>query len=120
MTYEQAKAIFLLEHCGERCDGLTGDDICKSCEIAVAINALDAVQRVGDTIAELEEQRYYKAAEIVRKAAKNKFAAYDVDKVIEQLEEYIEEYSELDENGLHNLKWCAMQEALDVVKRGGK
>lgn len=68
MTNGQAKATFLLEYCGERCDGFSGDDTCKNCEIAVAINALNAVQRVETAIIELEEQRYYKAAEIVRKA----------------------------------------------------
>lgn len=71
MTYEEAKIIFLPEYCGERCDGFIGDDTCKDCEIAVAINALDTVQRVGTAIIELEEQRYYKAVEIVRKAVRN-------------------------------------------------
>lgn len=71
MTYEEARAAFLLEYCGERCDGFSGDDTCKNCEIAVAINALDAVQRVDNAITELEEQRHYKAAEIVRKAVRN-------------------------------------------------
>ena len=32
MTNEDAKAIFLLEYCGERCDGFIGDDTCKDCE----------------------------------------------------------------------------------------
>lgn len=40
----------------------------------------------------------------------------DADAVIEQLKEYIEEYAWLDENGMHNLKWCAMMEALGVVE----
>lgn len=71
MTYEETRAVFLLEHCGERCDGFSGDDTCKNCEIAVAINALDAVQRVDNAITELEEQRYYKAAEIMRKAVQD-------------------------------------------------
>lgn len=34
---------------------------------------------------------------------------------IAEIEEYIQEYSELDENGYHNLKWCAMEEAKDVL-----
>lgn len=34
---------------------------------------------------------------------------------IVEIEEYIEEYSELDENGYHNLKWCAMEEAKEVL-----
>lgn len=35
---------------------------------------------------------------------------------IAEIEEYIEEYSELEpETGYHNLKWCAMQEAKDVL-----
>lgn len=34
---------------------------------------------------------------------------------IAEIEEYIEEYSDLDENGYHNLKWCAMEEARDVL-----
>ena len=35
---------------------------------------------------------------------------------IAEIEEYIEEYSELDsETGYHNLKWCAMKEAKDVL-----
>lgn len=70
MTNKQAKTTFLLECCGERCDGFIGDDTCKNCEIAVAINALDVVQRVDNAITELEEQRYYKAAQTVRKAVK--------------------------------------------------
>lgn len=35
---------------------------------------------------------------------------------IAEIEEFIEEYSELDpETGYHNLKWCAMEEAKDVL-----
>lgn len=35
---------------------------------------------------------------------------------IAEIEEYIEEYSELEpETGYHNLKWCAMAEAKDVL-----
>ena len=34
---------------------------------------------------------------------------------IAEIEEYIEEYSELDENGYHNLKWCAMEEAKETL-----
>ena len=33
-----------------------------------------------------------------------------------EIEEYIEEYSELEpETGYHNLKWCAMEEAKEVL-----
>ena len=41
MKYEDAKAIFLLEHCAERCDGYQKDDVCENCEINAAIKALD-------------------------------------------------------------------------------
>ena len=41
MKYEDAKAIFLLEHCAERCDGYQKDDVCENCEINVAIKAID-------------------------------------------------------------------------------
>ena len=35
---------------------------------------------------------------------------------IAEIEEYIEEYSELEpETGYHNLKWCAMEEAKDAL-----
>ena len=35
---------------------------------------------------------------------------------IDEIEEYLEEYSELEpETGYHNLKWCAMEEAHDVL-----
>lgn len=35
---------------------------------------------------------------------------------INEIEEYLEEYSELEpETGYHNLKWCAMKEAKDVL-----
>lgn len=35
---------------------------------------------------------------------------------IAEIEEYIDEYSELDLiTGYHNLKWCAMEEAKDVL-----
>lgn len=44
----------------------------------------------------------------------------DADKVVEQLKEYIDEYSWVDENGLHGLKWCAMMEALDVVEEAAQ
>lgn len=37
--------------------------------------------------------------------------------MLEQIEEYIEEYSEVDSNGLHNLKWCAMEEAKILLER---
>lgn len=37
---------------------------------------------------------------------------------IDALDEYIEEYSfDLDENGYHNPKWCAMQEARMTIQR---
>lgn len=32
------------------------------------------------------------------------------------IREYIEEYDELDENGYHNLKWCAMKEAEAAIE----
>ena len=41
MKIEDAKAIFLLEHCAERCDGYQKDDTCENCEINAAIEALD-------------------------------------------------------------------------------
>ena len=41
MKSEDAKAIFLLEHCAERCDGYQKDDTCKNCEINAAIEALE-------------------------------------------------------------------------------
>lgn len=35
---------------------------------------------------------------------------------IAKIDEYIEEYSDLEpETGYHNLKWCAMEEAKDVL-----
>ena len=41
MKSEDAKAIFLLEHCAERCEGYQNDDTCKNCEINFAIKAID-------------------------------------------------------------------------------
>ena len=41
MKSEDAKAIFLLEHCAERCDGYQKDDTCENCEINAAIKAID-------------------------------------------------------------------------------
>ena len=41
MKPEDAKAIFLLEHCAERCDGYQKDDACENCEINVAIKAIE-------------------------------------------------------------------------------
>ena len=41
MNLKDAKAIFLLEHCAERCDGYHKDDACENCEINAAIKALD-------------------------------------------------------------------------------
>ena len=41
MKIEDAKAIFLLEHCAERCDGYQKDDACENCEINAAIKALE-------------------------------------------------------------------------------
>ena len=41
MKPEDAKAIFLLEHCAERCDGYHKDDACENCEINAAIEALE-------------------------------------------------------------------------------
>lgn len=71
MTNEDAKATFLLEYCGERCDGFKGDDTCRNCEIATTIEAMETAGRVQKAIEELEELRYYHAAEIVRKAIQN-------------------------------------------------
>lgn len=44
----------------------------------------------------------------------------DEKKLIDEIEEYIDEYSDVDENGYHNLKWCAMMEALDTITRQPK
>lgn len=44
----------------------------------------------------------------------------DEKKLIEEIEEYIEEYRGIDENGHHNLKWCAMMEALETIKNQPK
>ena len=41
MNLKDAKAMFLLEHCAERCDGYQKDDACKNCEINAAISALE-------------------------------------------------------------------------------
>ena len=41
MKSEDAKAIFLLEHCAERCEGYQNDDACETCEINFAIKAID-------------------------------------------------------------------------------
>lgn len=35
----------------------------------------------------------------------------DADALMLIIQEYLEEYSDLNEDGLHNLKWCAMREA---------
>lgn len=65
MTYEDARATFLMEYCPE-CE----HEECEDCEIGKAIEAMETAGRVQKAIKELEEQRYYKAAEIVRKAVK--------------------------------------------------
>ena len=39
----------------------------------------------------------------------------DADPVLAEIMDFIDEYSEVDENGLHNPKWCAMEEAKDVI-----
>nr|DAE29738.1 MAG TPA: Protein of unknown function (DUF551) [virus sp. ctyMK1] len=44
----------------------------------------------------------------------------DEKNLINRINEYIEEYSGVDENGYHNLKWCAMIEALEVIKQQPK
>lgn len=41
MKIEDAKAIFLLEHCAERCGSYHKDDVCGNCEINAAIKALE-------------------------------------------------------------------------------
>ena len=41
MKSEDAKAIFLLEYCAERCEGYQKDDTCENCEINAAIKAID-------------------------------------------------------------------------------
>ena len=41
MKIEDAKAIFLLEHCAERCGSYHKDDVCGNCEINAAIEALE-------------------------------------------------------------------------------
>ena len=35
----------------------------------------------------------------------------DADALMLKIQDYIEEYGDVDERGLHNLKWCAMKEA---------
>lgn len=44
----------------------------------------------------------------------------DEKKLIAEIREYIDEYKELDMQGVHNLKWCAMMEALELVERQPK
>ena len=41
MKSEDARAIFLLEHCAERCAGYQKDDACENCEIDAAIKAIE-------------------------------------------------------------------------------
>ena len=41
MKSEDARAIFLLEHCAERCGGYHKDGTCENCEIDAAIKAID-------------------------------------------------------------------------------
>ena len=40
MTPDNAKAVFLIEHCSERCGGVD-NGMCGDCEINAAIEALD-------------------------------------------------------------------------------
>lgn len=40
----------------------------------------------------------------------------DEKKLIAEIREYIDEYKELDMQGMHSLKWCAMMEALELVE----
>ena len=40
----------------------------------------------------------------------------DEKKLIAEMREYIDEYKELDMQGIHNLKWCAMMDALELVE----
>ena len=40
----------------------------------------------------------------------------DEKKLIAEIREYIDEYKELDMQGVRNLKWCAMMEALELVE----
>ena len=39
----------------------------------------------------------------------------DADALMLKIQEYIEEYSDIDENGVHDPKWCAMKEAEMVI-----
>ena len=40
----------------------------------------------------------------------------DEKKLIAEIREYIDEYKELDMQGMHSLKWCAMMDALELVE----
>lgn len=40
----------------------------------------------------------------------------DAEAMLEEIRDYIDEYSLLDENGYHNGKWCAMKEAEDMLE----
>lgn len=40
----------------------------------------------------------------------------DEKKLIKELKEYIDKYKEIDAQGMHSLKWCAMIEALNLVE----
>ena len=44
----------------------------------------------------------------------------DEKKLIEEIQEYIDEYKGVDAQGMHNLKWCAMMEALELIERQPK
>lgn len=41
---------------------------------------------------------------------------YACERILERLEELKEEYSPVEENGMHNFKWCAICEAIDIVE----
>ena len=65
-----------------------------------------------------EKEMYISVADM-RKMISEQPTAYDVDKVVEQLEEQKEVYSPVAQEGYFKGKVAGLCDAIDIVKRGG-
>ena len=90
---------------------IKGMDMPKDIEPGLAIEFADGID--GKRYARLYHYRYGGLTEWLEAVSVTPTHGRlgDMDALMLEIKEYIEEYGELDENGYHNLKWCAMKEA---------
>ena len=108
--YDELIAELRQHHCDAKEDDT--QEVCEECayDVIIADKSVPSgiasvcvcglMHRAADAIEELQKR--------VPKTPHGRLI--DADALMLIIQEYLEEYSDLDEDGMHNLKWCAMKE----------